>query len=163
MEREADGVFAVCVLRTSSRKVARFSCIARYRRLPSGCRRRYTPPHRYTVRKGSALDAKKVWSYRSHTRVAVELRLQLLSGEQPWVAEGAMLVDAHGREVPVLPLWQSAPVAPGPSFQSVVVEAEATAKEAQGPYTLNLWDMGGARSVTVEGVVFPPAPGSTAR
>ncbi|WP_224371866.1 DUF2381 family protein [Hyalangium versicolor] len=119
------------------------------------------PSQRYTVRKGSALDAKRVWSYRSRIRVAVELKLQLLSGVQPWVAEGATLVDAHGREVPVLPLWQAAPIALGWS-QSVVVEAEASPKDAQGTYTLKLWEAGGARSVTVEGVVFPPAPGSTA-
>ncbi|WP_224365099.1 DUF2381 family protein [Hyalangium versicolor] len=117
------------------------------------------PPWRYTVRKGSVVDAKRVWSYRSSTRVAVELKLQLLSGEQPWVAEGATLVDAHGREVPVLPLWQAAPLVLG-KFQSVVVEAEVSKKEAQGIYTLKLWDAGGARSITVEGVVFPPALGS---
>ncbi|WP_224361259.1 DUF2381 family protein [Hyalangium versicolor] len=119
------------------------------------------PPRRYTVRKGSALKPARVWSYRSSTRVAVELRLQLLSGEPPWVAEGATLVDAHGRELPVLPPWQAAPIALG-WLQSVVVEAEASTTEAQGSYTLKLWEAGGARSVTVEGVVFPPAPGSTA-
>ncbi|WP_224370541.1 DUF2381 family protein [Hyalangium versicolor] len=119
------------------------------------------PKPRYTKRNGNALDAKRVWSYRSSTRVAVELRLQLLSGEQLWVAEGATLVDARGREVPVLPLWQAAPIALG-KFQSVVVEAEASTEEAQGSYTLKLWEAGGARSVTVEGIVFPPAPGSTA-
>ncbi|WP_224372950.1 DUF2381 family protein [Hyalangium versicolor] len=119
------------------------------------------PPRRYTVRKGSVLEPARVWSYRSGTRVAVELRLQLLSGEPPWVAEGATLVDAHGRELPVLPPWQAEPIALG-KLQSVMVEAEVSKKEAQGIYTLKLWEAGGARSVAVEGVVFPPAPGSTA-
>jgi hypothetical protein len=59
--------------------------------------------------------------------------------------------------VPVLPLWQAAPIALG-EFQSVVVEAEATKKEAQGPFTLKLWEAGGPRSVIVEGVVFPVPP-----
>jgi uncharacterized protein (TIGR02268 family) len=119
------------------------------------------PKRRFTVRKGSALIAPRVWSYRSSTRVAVELRLQLLLGEQPWVAEGATLVDAHGGEVPLLPLWQAAPIALG-KFQSVVVEAQASPGEVQGPYTLKLWEAGGPRSITLEGVVFPVAADSTA-
>jgi uncharacterized protein (TIGR02268 family) len=112
------------------------------------------PTRRYPVRKGSALDAKQVWSYRSHSRLAVEVSLQLLEGEQPWVAAGAALVDALGREVPVLPVWQEAPVTLKKS-KSVVVEAEAPPGEVQGPYTLKLWEAGGPRSVTLEGVIFP--------
>jgi uncharacterized protein (TIGR02268 family) len=119
------------------------------------------PTQRWTARKGSALEPQQAWSYRSHSRVAVEVRLQLLVGEQPWVAAGAALVDAHGREVPVLPVWQEAPLALGPGFQTVVVEAEAPPGEVQGPYTLKLWEAGGPRSVTLEGVVFPPAPDAT--
>ncbi|WP_224241620.1 DUF2381 family protein [Hyalangium gracile] len=120
------------------------------------------PTPRFIVRKGSALSPTGVWSYRASTRGAVELQLHLLSGAQPWGAEGATLADAHGREVQVLPLWQSAPIALG-KFGSVVVEAEASERELQGTYTLRLWEAGGARSVTLEGVVFPAAPDSTAR
>jgi uncharacterized protein (TIGR02268 family) len=91
----------------------------------------------------------------------VELRLRLLVEEPPWVAEGATLVDGHGREVPVLPLWQEAPIT-SKTWQSVVVEAEAAAEELQGPCTLKLWEAGGQRGVALEGVVFPQAPDSTA-
>lgn len=119
------------------------------------------PKQRYTVHEGSALGVKRVWSYRSHTRVAVELRLQLRVGEQPWVAAGATLVDAYGRELAVLSLWQEAPVTLKPP-QRVVVEAEVPAGEAPGPCTLKLWESGGSRSVTVEGVIFPPAPDAAA-
>jgi uncharacterized protein (TIGR02268 family) len=118
------------------------------------------PTQRWTAHKGSALEPKEVWSYRSHSRLAVEVRLQLLEGEQLWVAAGAALVDAHGREVPVLPVWQEAPLALG-KFKSVVVEAEAPPGEVQGPYTLKLWEAGGPRSVTLEGVVFPEPPKDT--
>jgi hypothetical protein len=37
----------------------------------------------------------------------------------------------------------------------VIVEAAATASEARGRYTLRLWEAGGGRSITVEGVTFP--------
>jgi hypothetical protein len=45
----------------------------------------------------------------------------------------------------------------------VVVEAEATKKEAQGPFTLKLWEAGGQRSAIVEGVVFPALPEDAAQ
>jgi uncharacterized protein (TIGR02268 family) len=119
------------------------------------------PTWRFTLRKGNALKPQQVWSYRSHSRLAVEVWLQLLVGEQLWVAAGAALVDAHGRELPVLPVWQEAPVTLKKS-KSVVVEAEAPPGEIQGPYILKLWEAGGPRSVTLEGLVFPQPPGSPA-
>jgi hypothetical protein len=38
----------------------------------------------------------------------------------------------------------------------VMVEAEALPGEAQGTFTLKLWDRGGTRTVTLDGVTFPP-------
>ncbi len=105
--------------------------------------------------------ATRCTSDRSRNRVAVELKLQLLAGEQPWVAAGATLVDAHGRELAELPLWQAAPIALGQG-QSVMVEAKAPLGEVQGAYTLKLWEAQGPRGATLEGVVFPPAADSTA-
>jgi uncharacterized protein (TIGR02268 family) len=111
-----------------------------------------TKLERYTVRKGSALKPIFVRSYRSPTRVAVKLRLKLLV-EEAWEAEGAALVDAQGRTLLVLPLWQEAD--PDGNWLEVIVEAEAARHEAQGPYTLKLWEAGGPRGLTLEGVVFP--------
>jgi hypothetical protein len=37
-----------------------------------------------------------------------------------------------------------------------MVEAEALPGEAQGTFTLQLWDRGGTRTVTLDGVMFPP-------
>lgn len=38
----------------------------------------------------------------------------------------------------------------------MTVEAEALPSEAQGTFTLKLWDRGGMRTVTLGGVAFPP-------
>jgi uncharacterized protein (TIGR02268 family) len=109
--------------------------------------------NRITLRKGSALELWKVVSYRSRTRVAVELWLRPPRGAPPWVAEGAKLTDAQGRELPVLPLWHGE--APEGDWQRVVVEAPAERSEAVGTYTLKLWEAGGPRGLAVEGIVFP--------
>lgn len=37
----------------------------------------------------------------------------------------------------------------------MVVEAEATAEEARGTFTLKVWEAGGTRTVTIGGVTFP--------
>jgi uncharacterized protein (TIGR02268 family) len=118
------------------------------------------PKELVRVRKGSALNVARVLSYRSRARVAVELRLELLMDGAPWVAAGAALVDALGKELSVLPLWQAAPI--GPMGQTVVVEAEAPEAELHGPYTLKLWEAAGARGVTVEAIAFPPLPTTAA-
>jgi uncharacterized protein (TIGR02268 family) len=107
------------------------------------------------TRKGSALNVARVLSYRSRTRVALELKLRLLVEGPPWVVEGAALVDASGRPLSVLSPWQAAPVTPALKGQTVVVEAEIPEGEFHGPFTLKLWEAGGARSITLEGVRFP--------
>jgi uncharacterized protein (TIGR02268 family) len=113
-------------------------------------------------RPGSALRSRDAWSYRSTARVAVELWVDALEGAQPWVAEGATLVGTGGRELHGVRVWQPAPVAPGDPWTRVIVEAEATATEAQGSFTLKLWDATGKRTVILDGVVFPPLPDTTA-
>jgi uncharacterized protein (TIGR02268 family) len=114
-------------------------------------------PRRVTLRQGSALVPQRLGSYRSSTRVAVELTLTLPPGALPWQAEGARLTDAQGRELPVLPLWQGESPE-GPGLLVLVVEAPAERGEAQGAYTLKLWEAEGSRGLTVEGIVFPQLP-----
>jgi uncharacterized protein (TIGR02268 family) len=113
---------------------------------------------------GNALQVRAASIYRSSARIALTLRLQLPAGTEPWTAYGAALVDAAGREVPLLALWQPAPVAPGAEDWAVImVEAEATAEEATGPFTLKLWEASGKRSITLAGVIFPVLPRAAAR
>jgi hypothetical protein len=60
------------------------------------------------------------------------------------------------RELPVWPVWLEEPVTLGEEgARFVMVEAEALPGEVQGAFTLKLWDRGGTRTVTLEGVMFP--------
>jgi uncharacterized protein (TIGR02268 family) len=118
----------------------------------------------YTLRPGSGLNVQRAISYRSGARVAVEVLLGLTApeGSKAWEAGGAALIGLGGRELPVLPVWQEGPVTPGEErARFVMVEAQAKPKEAQGTFTLKLWDRGGTRTVTLDGVTFPPLQVST--
>ncbi|MFL5354314.1 DUF2381 family protein [Archangium sp.] len=91
-------------------------------------------------------------SYRSDRRVAVEVWL-LNSGTQPWTATSASLVDAKGKELQSLKLWQEAPIPPKES-RMVVVEVNAQQDEPRGDVTLVLRE-DGPRSITLPGVTLP--------
>ncbi|HEX5745850.1 MAG TPA: DUF2381 family protein, partial [Archangium sp.] len=107
------------------------------------------------TRPRAALTLVDAWSYRSGTvekgRVAVELNLRN-PGTKPWTLAGAVLRGTRGEELMPLPDTPVSilPGAPG----RVMVEFEASAKQAQGAYTLTLWDADG-RSVILENVTFP--------
>lgn len=105
----------------------------------------------------SRLRVLRAVSFRSRARVAVEVELDLtaLTGGKAWNAEGAALVGPGGRELPVLGVWQEQ-LADGSHV--VMVEAEAGPEKAQGTFTLKLWEHGGARPVTLQGVTFPQLP-----
>lgn len=94
-------------------------------------------------------------SYRSSQRVAVELVLKLPEDAEPWTVEGAVLTSKSGEVLRVLPAWQSEPLTPELRKPRVIVEAEASETEAQGPFTLKLWEAGGKRTVTFGNVTFP--------
>lgn len=104
---------------------------------------------------GNALLTLEVYSYRAASRVAVELVMENPRGEQSWVTAGAMLVGRTGMELKVLPVWQRAPMEAAGKRQQIVVEATATREEAQGPFTLKLWEAGTGRTVTLSGIAFP--------
>ncbi|EPX57142.1 hypothetical protein D187_006896 [Cystobacter fuscus DSM 2262] len=104
----------------------------------------------------AALALVEAWSFRAGTakrgRVAVELQLEN-PGTKSWTLAGAVLRGAKGEELTPLP--DATPVSILPGFPGrVLVEFEATTKQAQGAYTLTLWDVDG-RSVILENVTFP--------
>ncbi|MFP2924755.1 DUF2381 family protein [Pyxidicoccus sp. 3LG] len=104
---------------------------------------------------GNPLITTEVFSYRSARLVTLEVRLETPTGAQPWTTGGAVLVDRKGIELKVLPLGPSMPLASDSRRQRIVVEAEALPNEAQGTYTLKLWEAGTDRTVILSGVSFP--------
>jgi uncharacterized protein (TIGR02268 family) len=91
-------------------------------------------------------------SYRSDHRVAVEVWL-VNSDTEPWTATSASLVNAKGKELQGLRLWQEAPIPPKES-RMVVAEIDAKPTELQGDVTLVLRE-DGPRSITLTGVTLP--------
>jgi uncharacterized protein (TIGR02268 family) len=87
-------------------------------------------------------------------RVAVELTLRN-KGSVAWTPSGAALVGAKHEELTGLTVWPLKPILPGKGGR-IVVELEATEREAQGSYTLKLW-AGEARAegLNLDGVTFP--------
>ncbi len=94
--------------------------------------------------------------YRSAQRVAVEVLLRVPEDAPAWAPGGAslMLQGRKGVELRVLGLWPPEPIAPGLLGARVFVEAEAPADAVTGPFILKLWDVSGARTVTITGVTF---------
>lgn len=109
------------------------------------------------TRPRSTLALVDSWSYRAgddkQGRIAVELDL-MNPGTKPWTLAGAVLRSARGEELTPLPL-EEMPVSILPGLSGrVIVELEATTKQARGAYTLTLWDADG-RSVILDNVTFP--------
>jgi uncharacterized protein (TIGR02268 family) len=116
------------------------------------------------LRPGPPLRPTHVYSYRAITerqegpssivRLAVRLRL-VNEGTEPFKAVGAALVGSRGEALKVLETWQTDPIPPG-MWRTVVVEVEATEREARGLFTLKLWsEAGAAGELTLGGVRFP--------
>jgi uncharacterized protein (TIGR02268 family) len=104
---------------------------------------------------GNAFRLRAVYSYRSTSRVAVELELTSTNELPPWRAVRAELVGPGRRTLRVNPAWQSEPVTFDTKNKRVVIEAEATEAESRGSFTLKLWNEDGTRSVILSGVTFP--------
>jgi uncharacterized protein (TIGR02268 family) len=85
-------------------------------------------------------------------RVAVEVELRN-PGTKPWTLAGAMLRGAQGEELMSLPEGMLVSILPRAEGR-LLVEFEATTKQARGAYILTLWDADG-RSVILENVTFP--------
>ncbi|OJT18548.1 hypothetical protein BO221_40700 [Archangium sp. Cb G35] len=108
------------------------------------------------TRPRAALALDRAWSSRAggrdKGRVAVELDLKN-PGMKPWTLAGALLRGARGEELTPLPEDSPVSILPG-AHGRVMVEFEATKEQAQGAYTLTLWDEDG-RSIVLENVAFP--------
>jgi uncharacterized protein (TIGR02268 family) len=102
---------------------------------------------------GSALKFMQAATYRSKRRVAVEVKLHFLQGE-PWTVAGALLMGSKGEQLTSLPPWNTGPLGSSAKEGWVVVEFEATKEQAQGVFTLNIWDESG-RTAAVGEVSFP--------
>lgn len=104
---------------------------------------------------GSPFELNSVLSYRSSKRVAIEVWLKAKQEAPPWTAARAELVGPGGRAVQVLSLRQREPVRFGGLSQRILIDAEATQEEAQGTFTLMVWNEGGLQSLILSGVTFP--------
>lgn len=104
---------------------------------------------------GNALVTLEVYSYRGASRIAVDLVMENPRGAQPWTTAGVLLTSRTGMELKVLPVWQRGPIEADGQRQHIVVEAAATTEEAQGLFTLKLWEAGTGRTVTLSGISFP--------
>nr|WP_217279326.1 DUF2381 family protein [Corallococcus exiguus] len=103
---------------------------------------------------GSDLTASYITSYRSTTGVAVDVKMDVKAGAQPWLAKGATLKGKAGVELKVIRVWQRMPI-PGGNVGRVVVEAEASPETTRGPFALKLWEEDGPRTVVFGNVMFP--------
>lgn len=102
---------------------------------------------------GASISVRSARSFRSVTRVAVALWLDVPEGAGPWNAAAATLRGRAGEELPGVTVWQDAAVIG--TERRVVVEAEATEDVDRGPFVLTLWGEGGRHSVTLGDVTFP--------
>ena len=95
-------------------------------------------------------------SFRAAGRIAVKLRLLNPEGAAPWTVQDASLAlePRKGVELKVLEVWPREPIPPG-RWLSLVVEAEVSGVDSQGPFTLRLWDAEGGRAVIIHGVMLP--------
>jgi uncharacterized protein (TIGR02268 family) len=103
----------------------------------------------------NAFRVLRVFSYRSMSRVAVELKLEPIPGMKPWRAVRAELVGLGRRALRVKPPWQREPFREEAEDQRMVIEAEAAKVETRGSFTLKVWDEDGLRTIILTGVVFP--------
>jgi uncharacterized protein (TIGR02268 family) len=95
-------------------------------------------------------------SFRAADRVAITLRLRNPKDAAPWTAHGAKVVleGRKGVELKVLEVWPREPIPPGGTLK-LVVEAELTDADVQGPFTFRLWEAEGGRTAIIQGVMLP--------
>lgn len=83
---------------------------------------------------------------------AIRLGMQTRQGAEGWVATGASLADASGRNIKVLAPWQTAPLNSNDKHILVVL-VENLEDLKPGRYSLKLWDAQG-RTVKLDGLAL---------
>ncbi len=103
---------------------------------------------------GEGLEAVRATLFRSLTRLVALLEVEGPDGMAPWQAVGAIFRGPSGEALQ--PLWvvQSQPLLSG-AESKVWVEVELPLAASRGPYTLELWGEGKARTLTLQGVKVP--------
>lgn len=104
---------------------------------------------------GNFTNVVEAFSYRSTHTVAVVLRLNSTEGMQPWRAVRAELVGPDRRMMRTHSPWQPEPLSADAKGNRVVIEADATAEESRGSFTLKLGNENETRSIVLTGVTFP--------
>jgi uncharacterized protein (TIGR02268 family) len=103
-------------------------------------------------RPGAPLHVGKAVAYGARRRGLLDLSVDNLDA-RPWTVE-AELVGKGGVRWKAT-VWPSTPIPPGARQQQLLVEMELPEAEARGPFTLELREAGGSRSVLLGGVRFP--------
>lgn len=109
-------------------------------------------------RPGLPLQARQLVTYRTvgdgqQGRVAVAVDL-FNPGATPWTPAEATLVGTERGQFMGLKVWPVEPIPPHKKGR-LVVEMDARAQDAQGVFTLKLWDEQGREGAVIDGVTFP--------
>ncbi len=112
------------------------------------------PDQGFTQRPRELLNVRRAIAYRARRRLALELEVQN-TDSAPCSMVRAELAGRDGARLTVIRLWPSEPLLPGTMRQRLFVEAEWEGELPPGPYTLDLWNAEGERSVTLQDVIFP--------
>ena len=101
----------------------------------------------FSVSSTSVITVGAMWA-------GLRMHLELEEPGPDWTAAGASLVDARGHVVKVLRPWQQEPLR-FKQGRTIVIPQEGARPLQKGRYTLKLWDEGGGRPVTIEGIEVP--------
>jgi uncharacterized protein (TIGR02268 family) len=127
--------------------------------LEGGLDTRLLPSVRFNRREltsasAAQLEAGGVTVYRSVTRLVVLVKVEGPDGMAPWRAVGATFRGPWGEALQ--PLWVVQPKLLESGTQGKVwVEAELPPEGSRGTFTLELWEEGQARTLTVPGLRAP--------
>ena len=102
------------------------------------------------------LKVEEAISYHSGTRLVLRLRLGGLKSAEPWRVTEVKLRNAQGEVLPAT-VWQPEPLQPG-ERGALIVEAKVGKGKGHGAFTLVLYEDWGARTVALEGLIFPDPP-----
>jgi uncharacterized protein (TIGR02268 family) len=107
-----------------------------------------------TAASTDGLGVAGVTLYHSAKRIAVELEVENSDHVRAWVPEGAALRSRPDEVLEAISVMQVRPLAPGTSA-SIWVELELSQEAAPKSYSLEMWDAGRARILTLHGLKLP--------